>query len=72
MLESLLVLIPITLAVAIASAAAFLWSTDSGQFDDLDGPGERIVFDDDSVPADAMAHASDRTTAPSPTLSARL
>jgi cbb3-type cytochrome oxidase maturation protein len=64
MFESLLVLIPIALAVSIASAAAFLWSTDSGQFDDLDGPGDRIVFDDDSAPVQARKGDIENSPAP--------
>lgn len=65
MFESLLILIPISLAVSIASAAIFLWSTDSGQFDDLDGPGDRIVFDDDSVPEQVGAEeVGSSTTSP--------
>jgi cbb3-type cytochrome oxidase maturation protein len=64
MFESLLVLIPIALGVSIASAAAFLWSTDSGQFDDLDGPGDRIVFDDDSAPVEARTEDTDNSPIP--------
>jgi cbb3-type cytochrome oxidase maturation protein len=65
MFESLLVLIPVALAVSIASAAAFLWSTDSGQFDDLDGPGDRIVFDDDSPPVQAGPADIENSSTPS-------
>lgn len=68
MFESLLVLIPIALAISIASAAVFLWSTDSGQFDDLDGPGDRVVFDDDSVPEQVSAKTNEGSSAPPPRL----
>jgi cbb3-type cytochrome oxidase maturation protein len=30
--------------------AAFLWSLRSGQYEDLDGAAERILFDDDEPP----------------------
>jgi len=43
----LLMLIPLTLAVMIVALGAFLWSVKSGQFDDLEGPAHRILFDDD-------------------------
>jgi cbb3-type cytochrome oxidase maturation protein len=37
-------LIPIALALGAAGLAAFLWSLHSGQYDDLDGAAERILF----------------------------
>jgi cbb3-type cytochrome oxidase maturation protein len=40
-------LIPVALALGLAGLAAFLWSLRSGQYDDLDGAAERILFDDD-------------------------
>jgi cbb3-type cytochrome oxidase maturation protein len=32
---------------------AFFWAVGSGQFDDLDSPGWRILMDDDSKPPPA-------------------
>ena len=29
---------------------AFIWSLNSGQYDDLDGAAERILFDDEDFP----------------------
>ena len=46
----LLYLIPIALALGLAGLAAFLWALRSGQFDDLDGAANRILFDDDDPP----------------------
>ena len=43
----LLYLIPIALALGLAGLVAFLWALKSGQFDDLDGAANRILFDDD-------------------------
>jgi cbb3-type cytochrome oxidase maturation protein len=43
-------LIPIALLLGAAGLAAFLWCLRTGQYDDLDGAAERILFDDD-VPA---------------------
>lgn len=40
-------LIPVALALGAAGLAAFLWSLRNGQYDDLDGAAERILFDDD-------------------------
>ena len=33
--------------LGVAGLGAFLWSLRSGQYDDLDGAAERILFDDD-------------------------
>lgn len=43
----LLYLIPIALLLGLLGLGAFLWSLRSGQYDDLDGAAERILFDDD-------------------------
>jgi cbb3-type cytochrome oxidase maturation protein len=40
-------LIPIALVLGVAGLLAFLWSLRSGQYEDLDGAAERILFDDD-------------------------
>jgi len=41
-------LIPVALALGAAGLGAFMWSLRSGQYDDLDGAAERILFDDDA------------------------
>lgn len=46
-MTSLLILIPAALILGGLGLAAFLWSLRSGQFEDLDGAGSRILFDDD-------------------------
>lgn len=43
----LIYLIPIALFLGLLGLAAFLWSLRSGQYDDLDGAAERILFDDE-------------------------
>lgn len=46
-MEVLYLLIPLSVVLVFAIAAAFWWSVKSGQFDDLEGPGFRILMDDD-------------------------
>lgn len=41
-------LIPVALALGVAGLAAFMWSLRSGQYEDLDGAAERILFDEDA------------------------
>lgn len=43
-------LIPIALFLGLLGLGAFLWSLNSGQFEDLDGAAERILHDDDTAP----------------------
>lgn len=51
-MSGLLILIPAALVLGLLGLAAFLWSLKSGQYDDLDGAAERILYDDEeNVPA---------------------
>ena len=49
-MSSILYLIPIALLLGLIGLAAFLWALKSGQYDDLDGAAQRILFDDDDEP----------------------
>ena len=40
-------LIAVALALGAAGLTAFLWSLRNGQYEDLDGAAERILFDED-------------------------
>ena len=46
----LLYLIPVALLLGGLGLAAFLWALRSGQYEDLDGAANRILFDDDNPP----------------------
>lgn len=46
-MESIYLLIPISVLIVFGIAVAFWWSVRSGQFDDLEGPGFRVLMDDD-------------------------
>ncbi|HEX7006002.1 MAG TPA: cbb3-type cytochrome oxidase assembly protein CcoS [Alphaproteobacteria bacterium] len=45
-------LIAASIALGAIGLAAFLWSFKSGQYQDLDGAAERILFDDEDAPDD--------------------
>jgi cbb3-type cytochrome oxidase maturation protein len=47
----LIVLIPLSLLLLGIAVAAFFWAAGDGQFDDLDTPAHRILWDDEK-PAD--------------------
>jgi len=40
-------LIPIALFLGLLGLAAFIWSLNSGQYDDLDGAAQRILDDEE-------------------------
>lgn len=48
-MESLYILIPISIILAFAIGYFFWWSGKNGQFDDLEGPAHRILMDDDDT-----------------------
>lgn len=48
-MSGLLVLMPVALALGLIGLAAFFWSAKSGQFEDLEGAGERILIDDEEA-----------------------
>lgn len=48
-MDSLLLLIPLAVALGLLGLAAFMWALRSGQFEDLDGAAQRILIDDEPV-----------------------
>ncbi|QKM65165.1 cbb3-type cytochrome oxidase assembly protein CcoS [Polynucleobacter tropicus] len=54
-MESLYLLIPISLGLLVLIVWFLNWSIKSGQFDDLDGPGEAILMDDDAPNLDKVS-----------------
>jgi cbb3-type cytochrome oxidase maturation protein len=48
-MDILYLLIPISLMFVFIIAGVFWWSLKSGQFEDLDGPGYRVLMDDDKT-----------------------
>ncbi|SMC22113.1 cytochrome oxidase maturation protein, cbb3-type [Andreprevotia lacus DSM 23236] len=47
-MESLYLLIPLSVLLIFVVGAIFWWSVKGGQFDDLEGPAYRILHDDDA------------------------
>lgn len=46
-MEILYLLIPISLAIVALAIGVFFWAVKSGQYDDLEGPAWRILYDDE-------------------------
>lgn len=47
-MEILYLLIPLSVALVFLIGAVFWWALRSGQFEDLEGPAQRILMDDDT------------------------
>ena len=48
-LSILYLLIPLSLLLVGLAVAIFFWAVKSGQFDDLEGPAQRVLLDDDEL-----------------------
>lgn len=46
-MEALFLLVPLSIGIVFVAIWVFFGASDSGQFDDLVGPGLRILHDDD-------------------------
>jgi cbb3-type cytochrome oxidase maturation protein len=57
-MDSLYLLIPLSVVLVLAILAVFGWALNKGQFEDLEGEGERILRDETaSVDADQNGSA---------------
>ncbi|WFU51293.1 cbb3-type cytochrome oxidase assembly protein CcoS (plasmid) [Sinorhizobium terangae] len=63
-MNNLVVLIPITLAMGVVGLLAFLWSLRTGQYSDLDGAAERVLFDDEDD--ERLLRAAERSVSQGP------
>lgn len=66
MSADLLFLFGLTLVFVGLAAGGVLWAIKSGQFDDLEGPAQRILMDDDDprIPFNRLKAAPDETRIP--------
>lgn len=62
-MEALFLLIPISVVLVFAALWLYFAASDNGQFDDLVGPGLRLLQDDDRAHAEP-AHAEPADGAP--------
>ncbi len=46
-MEVIYFLIPLMIAIGLVMVGILFWATRSGQYDDLEGPANRILMDDD-------------------------
>jgi cbb3-type cytochrome oxidase maturation protein len=58
-MESLYLLIPLSIVIVFVAIWVFFCMSDSGQFDDMVGPALRVLQDDDGVPDKQAADKND-------------
>ncbi|MBR9908909.1 MAG: cbb3-type cytochrome oxidase assembly protein CcoS [Gammaproteobacteria bacterium] len=72
-MESLYLLVPVALVFLVIAVRVLFWAVNSGQYDDLDTEGQRILFDDGPgarrgrkrAPASRAGESGERESAPS-------
>jgi cbb3-type cytochrome oxidase maturation protein len=57
-------LIPIAIGHGLIGLASFMWTLKNGQYDDLQGAAERILFEGEAGPLPAKAISSGQATHP--------
>lgn len=57
-MDIIYITIPLVLIVGSLVVAMFIWMAKKGQFDDLDGEGHRILFDDEGPQEQTSAKQS--------------
>ncbi|WP_043321040.1 cbb3-type cytochrome oxidase assembly protein CcoS [Microbulbifer sp. HZ11] len=50
-MDSIFLLVPIVILFVAGAVKLFFWAVNSGQYDDLETEGRRILFDDDVPPS---------------------
>lgn len=58
-MESLYLLIPVSVLLVFAIGVVFWWSLKSGQMEDLEGPAYRVLMDDDRAQPDPDTKAAE-------------
>ncbi len=63
-MEVIFILLPLAILIAGVMLALFIWAVRSGQYDDLETPAHRILFDDNGSSTRAKPRASHDVDAP--------
>jgi cbb3-type cytochrome oxidase maturation protein len=59
--DSLYILVPIALVFLAIAIKLFFWAVDSGQYDDIEQEGSRLLFDEDE-PSAAVSKSPEHST----------
>jgi cbb3-type cytochrome oxidase maturation protein len=66
-MDSIIFLIPISIIFLVIAGVTLVWNIRNGQYDDMESPAHKILFDDDDelIPDDAKSLDSNKTQQPS-------
>jgi len=66
-MDIIYVLIPLSIVLLAIASAVFFWAVRSGQFDDMDSPAHRILYDEDEndIPGSQTPVANSNKQTPS-------
>lgn len=59
-MDLLYAIVPFSMLLLTLAIVGFFWAIRSGQFDDMDSPAHRILFDDDDEPEKPAAKAEEK------------
>jgi cbb3-type cytochrome oxidase maturation protein len=65
-MEILYLLIPVSLVIVALAVGVFFWAVRSGQYDDMEGPAWRILYDDEPSRAPKEDDDHPEGTGPTP------
>ena len=59
-MQIVMILVPLMLILVALGVLLFSWAVKNGQYDDMDGPAHRILYDDDKdmIPGEARRNKS--------------
>ena len=65
-MEIVMFLVPVMLILVVMGLLLFSWAVKNGQYDDLEGPAHRILYDDDTdlIPDDARTDKPEQKETP--------
>lgn len=71
-MQIVMILVPLVLIVVALGIVLFSWAVKNGQYDDLEGPAHRILYDDDKdmIPDEARTDRQSGPAADEPDTSA--
>jgi cbb3-type cytochrome oxidase maturation protein len=65
-MEIIYLLLPVSIFLSIVALIAYCWSAKNGQFDDLDTPAVRVLFDEDAPPTRQLQQQKDELNSKRP------
>ncbi|MBF0447052.1 MAG: cbb3-type cytochrome oxidase assembly protein CcoS [Magnetococcales bacterium] len=63
-MDAIYILLPAALILGLIGLALMIWSVRNGQFDDMEGPRQRILFDDDQEMIPPQPNRKEKKTKP--------